>query len=80
MIIDLHNHLGEDIDGEKQNLTELINNMDYSGINYSVVFPFNVNDEKLIFESLNLLQISKENKRITILRISNYLSLFIHPI
>ncbi len=58
MIIDFHNHLGTDKDGEIQDFKELIESMSKYDIDYSVVFPFKVGD--LVVESLKLLDISKK--------------------
>ncbi|MFP4403609.1 MAG: amidohydrolase family protein [Candidatus Woesearchaeota archaeon] len=64
IIIDIHTHIGKDIDGEKYSLKDLKKSMKKWGILKSVVFPFNTSDEKLIIESKKLLKISKKDNSI----------------
>jgi len=74
MIIDFHCHLGVDSSDEvyeRLNYKELKDSMDKWGIDKSVAFPFNGDDQELIEDSLDILEKSKEyNWIIPFLRIN----------
>jgi len=67
MIIDIHTHIGKDVSDpklEKYSKDQLLADMDKNQIQHSAVFPFNRPDEDLLKESLRILELSKENKKI----------------
>ncbi|WP_456482035.1 amidohydrolase family protein [Methanopyrus sp.] len=53
MIIDVHNHLGEDIDGTVQTPQMLLARMEAAGVDIAVVFPFNDVDPGVCFSKAN---------------------------
>lgn len=53
MIIDVHTHVGSDIDGSTQSVEKLLAVMDSYGIDMSVIFPFNERDGGATFRRAN---------------------------
>ncbi len=53
MVIDVHNHLGEDVDGAVQTVEMLLAKMRVNGIDRAVVFPFNDVDPGVCFSKAN---------------------------
>ena len=64
MVIDFHAHIGKDKKGEEHSVKELLERMDETGIEKSVVFPFNCSDHELIRESKIILEHSINNSRL----------------
>ncbi|MFT4313068.1 MAG: amidohydrolase family protein [Candidatus Woesearchaeota archaeon] len=54
MILDIHNHVGKDSDGQTQTLEMLQKGMLLSGVTHAVIFPFSC--DRLIEESISLLE------------------------
>ena len=55
MILDVHNHIGVDKGGARQNIRQLKKNMATYGINKCVIFPFDEPTD-LVEASVNLLK------------------------
>ncbi|MFC1697537.1 amidohydrolase family protein [Nanoarchaeota archaeon] len=63
MIIDFHCHVGEDIDGAKQNLKDLARNMKKLGITKAVIFPFKEKEDGPVLSSIKLLKLIEKKKQ-----------------
>ena len=64
MTIDFHCHIGQSLDGTIQTISQLKRNMKKYGIKKSVVFSFDEKNKTVEEQSLNLLDISKKEKKI----------------
>ncbi len=60
MIIDLHNHVGNDKDGNAQTIEELGKSMAAYGIDKAAIFPFDESGKELVRASLDLLEYKSE--------------------